>query len=255
MSRADAPIVIVGLGEMGAAFAHGLLRLGRKIVPVNRGDDPRAIDVDPELVLVAVGEDDLAGALEGLPAAWRGHVGLLQNELSPADWETHGIVDPTVAIVWFEKKRSKPLNVVLPTVVAGPRAQLLADAVTALALPAEVVGRERLAYELVKKNLYILTANVAGLVTGGTVSELWRAHRALAHDVARDVLAIEAWRLGAPLPEAELVAAMVEAFEADPTHQATGRSAPARLARALARADTAGLAVPALRAIAASRGG
>lgn len=48
-----------------------------------------------------------------------------------------------------------------------------------------------------------------------------------------------------------LIAGMLEAFDADPTHACAGRSAPARLERALAHADAFGLAVPTLRALAA----
>jgi len=43
---------------------------------------------------------------------------------------------------------------------------------------------------------------------------------------------------------------MLEAFDGDPEHGCTGRSAPARLARAIRQADAAGLAVPRLREIA-----
>ena len=42
---------------------------------------------------------------------------------------------------------------------------------------------------------------------------------------------------------------MLEAFAGDPEHRCMGRSAPARLARALKQADEAGLPVPTLRAI------
>ena len=49
----------------------------------------------------------------------------------------------------------------------------------------------------------------------------------------------------------ELIAAMLKAFAGDPDHGCMGRSAPARLARALQQADAAGLAIPRLRAIAA----
>jgi len=247
------PIVIVGLGEMGSAFAHGWLRGGHTIVPVNRGDDPGALDVEPELVLVAVGERELDDVLAALPAAWRDRAVLLQNELLPVDWERHGLTDPTVAVVWFEKKRSKPLNVVLPTVVFGPHAPLVVDAITALRLPAEVGDPSRRLFELVKKNLYILTANIAGMVTGGTVAELWRTHTPIAEDVAREVLAIQAWRAQAELDEDALVKAMGEAFEADPGHACTGRSAPARLERALAHAEEARIDVPTLSEIAALR--
>ncbi|MCB9596704.1 MAG: hypothetical protein H6719_28525 [Sandaracinaceae bacterium] len=247
------PIVIVGLGEMGAAFAHGWLRQGHTVVPVNRGDDPRSVEVDPALVLVAVGERALDGVLSGLPDAWRDRVALLQNELLPTDWERHALVDPTIAAVWFEKKRSKPLNVVLPTVVAGPHAALVVSAVTALQLPAEAIAADRLLFELVKKNLYILTANIAGLVVGGTVSDLWRSHKGLARDVALEVLALQAWRAKETLPEEALIDAMVEAFHADPNHLCTGRSAAPRLDRALAQATEASIDVPTLRSIAERR--
>ena len=48
----------------------------------------------------------------------------------------------------------------------------------------------------------------------------------------------------------KLIAGMLEAFDGDPEHDCTGRSAPARLARAIRHADEFGLAVPALRALA-----
>jgi hypothetical protein len=44
----------------------------------------------------------------------------------------------------------------------------------------------------------------------------------------------------------------VEAFEGDPQHKCMGRSAPARLQRALELADAAGIAAPTLRRIAAT---
>jgi len=43
---------------------------------------------------------------------------------------------------------------------------------------------------------------------------------------------------------------MLQAFDGDPDHGCMGRSAPARLARALQQANEAGLAVPKLRQIA-----
>jgi hypothetical protein len=48
---------------------------------------------------------------------------------------------------------------------------------------------------------------------------------------------------------------MVEAIAADPEHLCTGRSAPARLARAIEHAYAAGLPAPILRAIADAQGG
>jgi len=47
-----------------------------------------------------------------------------------------------------------------------------------------------------------------------------------------------------------LIAGMLEAFDGDPKHDCTGRSAPARRARAISHANEFGLAVPALRSLA-----
>ena len=129
-----------------------------------------------------------------------------------------------------------PPKVIRPTVVGGPNAQLLADALGAVDVPANVVGDAELLQALVAKNLYIGVANIAGLVAGpeATVSSLWENHRQLAEDVAADVLDIQAHLTGASLDRAALIADMVAAFEADPAHRAMGRSAPQRLERALA---------------------
>jgi hypothetical protein len=48
----------------------------------------------------------------------------------------------------------------------------------------------------------------------------------------------------------KLITGMLEAFDGDPEHGCTGRSAPARLARALQHADAFKLGVPTLRSLA-----
>jgi hypothetical protein len=60
---------------------------------------------------------------------------------------------------------------------------------------------------------------------------------------------IQDWLSGVQHDRAKLVAGMLEAFAGAPQHGCTGRSAPARLARALQHADAGGLAVPTLRAL------
>lgn len=249
------PVVVVGLGQMGGTFAHGLLRSGHTVQPLTRGMDPAVVAEalpSPALALLAVGEGELDRLLETVP--WRDRLALLQNELLPIDWERHGVVEPTVAIVWFEKKKDTPIRVVLPTVVHGPGAPLLLAALSALEIPARAIEREALLFELVRKNLYILTSNIAGLEVGGTVEELVARHRGLAEDVASELLTIQAWRAGTTLPEEALIRGMLEAFDAEPTHRCTGRSAPARLRRALEHADQAGITAPNLARIAARHG-
>lgn len=244
-------IGIVGVGQLGGAIGQGLLQLGRPVLPVLRGDPLDALEAhDPELVLVAVGEKDLDAVLSALPVPLRDRVALLQNELLPPDWERHGVIDPTVAVVWFEKKRGRAAVAVRTTRVAGPHAELIARAIQAIDLPARVIPAADLAFELVRKDVYILGSNLAGLaVGGGTTGDLCERHRARATAIVLDVMAIEEARLGVPLPRESLLECAFTDFAKDPGHAAMGRSAPERLARALARADAAGLAVPALRAL------
>jgi ketopantoate reductase len=248
------PVVIVGMGEMAGVFARGFLRLGHPVFPVTRETSLTTMAGElptPAMVLVAVAENDLHPVLEQLPSLWQERIVLLQNELLPRDWRAHDLVDPTVISVWFEKKKGQDYKVLIPSPVFGPQAQLIANALNAIDIPCNVLDKaEDLEYELVRKNVYILTTNIAGLVAGGTVSELWKNHEQLARDVANDVMDIQAYLTNANHVNRErLINGMLEAFDGDPDHGCMGRSAPARLARALEIADQAGLEVKTLRAI------
>jgi hypothetical protein len=242
-------ITLVGVGEIGAVFSHALLRTGHTIRPVLRSTSmAAAMDLDPEpsLVLVTVGEDDLHPVLDELPPEWRSRVGLIQNELLPRDWDRHGIRQPTVAVVWFEKKPGRATRVLIPTPVAGPKAEGLVEALMAIDIPATHIGDHALIGELVAKNLYILTANIGGMRTGGTVTELWNDQHAFASAVASEVLDIQDWLVGSSVDRDAAVAGMVSAIDGDPAHGTTGRSAPRRLERAIGQAREAGIATPVL---------
>lgn len=246
------PIIIIGLGEMGSVFARAFLGAGHPVYPVLRAtgrDAALASSPDPALALVAVAEDDIHPVLGELPAAWKDHVGLLQNELLPRDWAAHGIEDPTVAVVWFEKKPGQHIKVIVPTLVGGPAAGLVVAALGTIGIPAEQIGPDELDGELVQKNLYILTANIAGMVTGGTVGEMWERHRPLAEIVAGEVLDVQEWLVGKSVDRSRMMSRLGDLIAADPDHGAMGRTAPKRLARALAFADEAGIDVPQLEAI------
>lgn len=250
------PVVLIGIGEVGGVFARGLLRLGHPVHPVTRTtplQEVAAAVPQPALALVAVAEGDLAGVLRDLPAPWRDRAGLLQNELLPDDWR--GLREPTVISVWFEKKRGQDVKVILPSPVFGPRAGLLAAALAAVDVPTRVLpDADALRFELVVKNLYILTTNIAGLRTGGTVGELWDRHADFAGGVAEDVVVLQEALTGRRFDRGALIDGMLAAFRGDPAHQCTGRSAPARLERALARAASLGLRLPVLEEIARERG-
>jgi ketopantoate reductase len=253
------PVVVIGIGEMGGVFARGLLRIGHPVYPVTRGTDLDEVAVelpDPELVLVAVAENDLHTVLKQLPPAWHSGVALLQNELLPRDWEQHGLQQPTVISVWFEKKPGQDAKVLIPSPVYGPHADILQASLGAIGIPACVLkSKSELLFELVVKNVYIVTTNCAGLVTGGSVSKLWSDHRELAEAVAREVISIQETLAHCSLDADALITGMLAAFAGDPDHKCMGRSAPARLSRALQQAAAAGLAVPRLREIAARESG
>ena len=247
--------VVIGLGEMGGVFSRALLRSGHIVVPVTRETDVAAAAAEhpnPEIALITVGEADLGGVLSALPESWKDRAGMLQNELLPRDWQAAGIKDPTVAVVWFEKKPGQDVKVIIPSPIGGPYASRLVAALASVGIPAlEAADESELTDELVSKNLYILTANIGGLVTGGTVDELWNGNRDFAAAVAGEVLDIQEWLVGRELDRDRHIAGMEEAIAGDPDHKATGRSAPARLARALEHAADAGLDVPKLQEIAA----
>lgn len=251
------PLVIIGIGEIGGVFARGLLRSGYPLIPVNRHDkiDQIAAEYpDPEAVILTVAENDLYQEFVSMPRQWRDRLCLVQNELLPRDWQEHDIQSPTVISVWFEKKPGMDVKIVVASPVYGPHSDLLSEALQSLAIPVvKLDSEESLLFELVRKNLYILTTNIAGLVTGGNVTELWQNHRTLAIEVAEDVLQLQSWLTGEKLDNKQLIASMLVAFDGDPEHKCTGRSAAARLQRALQLADDANLELHTLRRIQAEQ--
>ncbi len=251
-----APVVVIGVGEIGGVLARGFLRLGYPVYPVNRAtpiEEVAAAVPAPALALVAVAEGDLAPVLRDLPATWRDRVGLVQNELLPKDWA--GFPSPTVISVWFEKKPGRDAKVIIPSPVHGPGARLLADALAGVRIPARVLqSDDELLFELVVKNVYILTTNIAGLRTGGTVGELWDRHRDFAGEVAAEVIDLQEALTGRRFDRTALMQSVLTAFQGDPDHQCMGRSAPARLARALQQAAAHGLVLPVLEEIRREQG-
>lgn len=246
-------VIIVGMGEMAGVFARGFLRAGYPVYPVTRKMDmqQQAEQIaNPELVLVAVAENDLQPVLQNLPDAWKDRLALLQNELLPHDWQQHQL-EPTVISVWFEKKKGQDFKVLIPSPVHGDKASILLEALGAINIAARKLNSpDELLFELVVKNVYILTTNIAGLKTGGTVSELWQKHQPLAKAVAAEIIELQQKLTGQSFEQEKLIDAMLQAFDGDPDHNCMGRSAPARLARALKLAQQYQLQLPTLQQIA-----
>lgn len=246
-------IVVVGLGEMGSVFARGFLRTGYTVHPVVRGVEMQTVADDvpqPELVLIAVGEADLHEQLRKVPDVWKDKLVLLQNELLPRDWQQHNL-EPTVISVWFEKKKGMDSKVIIPSPVYGKHAPQVADALASIDIATTVLDDEAaLLHELVVKNVYILTTNIAGLEVGGNVGQLWDEHRDVANAVATDVIRLQEALSGKTLDHQALIDSMAKAFEGDREHMCMGRSAAVRLQRALMLAKQNDLTLPMLERIA-----
>lgn len=247
------PVVIVGIGELGSVFARAFLKNGSPVYPATRETDMSVIAEqvpDPEFVLVAVGEKELPQVLTGMPGQWRDKVGMLQNELLPYIWEACGIQRPTVISVWFEKKRGQDYNVFIPSPVYGPHAGLVSDALRQLDIPCRLlVDENELLFALVVKNVYVLTINIAGLKTGGTVGALWSEHNDLARLVANEVIDLQERLTGVSFDREALTDGMAAGIEGEPGHHCCGRSSPHRLARVMALAELNGIDIPAIRDI------
>ena len=248
------PIIVIGLGELGSVFARGFLKLGYPVQAINRTMSMQTVAQsipNPTAILVSVGEADLAQTLANLPQVWKNNVILLQNELLPRDWHAANIEEPTVISVWFEKKKGMDSKIVIPSPIYGKHAKLICYALSTLDLPSFILdSEEALLYELVRKNLYILTTNIAGLEVGGNVEQLAQQHSDLMQAVADNVLDIQDWLTETKNDRTHLMKGLIDAFNGDPQHGCMGRSAPARLARAIQMADQAKLSVPKLREIA-----
>lgn len=251
MSKA---IAIIGVGEVGGVFARGFLKAGYSVHPVNRSlslEEAQKQYADVEAVVVGVGEKDLKSILQSIPEQWKDKLILLQNELLPKDWQECDIENPTVISVWFEKKQPKDYKVIIPSPVYGLKAGLVKEALDSIKVDCRVLNSEdELLEELVLKNLYILTTNISGLEVGGNVGELWNQHQDFARAVASDVLDIQQWLTKKELNRNSLIEGMVKAFDGDLEHKCMGRSAPARLERAITLAKEANLEVEKLQSIA-----
>jgi hypothetical protein len=247
-------VILIGMGEMGGVFARGFLKDGYAVIPVLKKtnmEDVARRHSDPRVVVVAVGEAAFQNVISDLPVGWKDRLLFLQNELLPRDWVGLGIKDPTVISVWFEKKYPMDYKEIIPSPVFGSAAEYVESALGCLGLHCERLSSEdELLFELIAKNLYILTVNIAGIRVGGTVDELWENHEPLARAVGNDILDIQFALCGRKLDREGLFQRMQEAFRGDPAHQCKGRSAPERLKRALQQAESYGLTVSTLKSIA-----
>ncbi|SFV86779.1 hypothetical protein MNB_SUP05-SYMBIONT-4-1048 [hydrothermal vent metagenome] len=248
------PIIVLGIGELGSVFARAFLKNNYPVYPITRATDIDELhtSINPEFILVCTGEGDLQSALKSIPDKWKDRVAMMQNELLPRDWTTHDFINPTVISVWFEKKKGIDSKVLISSPAYGKKAQILVDSLALIDIPAHILNtKDELLFELVLKNLYILTTNIAGLLIekNATVDDLRNQHLDLMRHVSNDILTLQTQLTGQTFDAQKLEQGMIKAFQGDLTHKCMGRSAPARLKRTLELAKSFNLPVPTLENI------
>jgi ketopantoate reductase len=246
-------LVIVGIGELGKLLGAGALRAGVRVTPVTRAQ--KLEDVLAQLaadtpILVSVGEEALDPVLAALKAARRQRIALLQNELFPSRYRAYGL-SPSVLVPWILQKRGLPTIVARPSPLFGPLADLFAQIFDALSLPHVCAHDDaELAQALVDKYTFILTINALGVSADRTLGMWLQEAPALVWDICDEAARLGQVLVEAPIDAARARLACEQGMHALAQIPARGRSAPARVARALAHAQRFDLTLPTIARIA-----
>lgn len=219
--------VVIGMGQLGRLFGGAALACGYQTTPVLR-DAPVDVTTLRGPVLVTVGEKALPEVLASIPSQRRDDVILVQNELFPDAW---GNARPTVAVVWSNVKKGRPVEVGRATHVFGSYAQFVRELHNALEVPCvELRSFMELEQELVAKYAFILGVNALGLEEPRTIGEWLDADPARVDAVLAQTIALGEAQVGhACAGAAPIARAAMEALRAMP---AAGRTARERLTRA-----------------------
>jgi hypothetical protein len=242
-------LLLWGVGELGRFLGGAALRANMRVTPITRATQPEnafsQLPSDTPL-LIAVGEAELDAVLARVPEGRKGAVILLQNELFPAHWQAHQ-VQPTVLVPWLLKKRGEPELVGRATRVFGVHARLVEELHQILGIACEPLpDAQALRQALVEKYTFILTINALGLVRDLKLGE-WRIQDPeRVEKLARESARLGAARAESSIDEAACVASTFEAMERMASIAARGRTAGARVARALDEANKHGLVLPEL---------
>lgn len=250
MDKPPSDLVVYGVGQLGQLFAGGALRLGLRVLPVVRETDRAAVfeGLPPRTpVLLSVPEDALEQAVHDVPGDRHGDVMLVQNELFPKRWHALGLDSPTVLVVWLSKKKGRPVEVARPTFAFGRHARLAVEMHRALDLPAQILEDEvALHQELVSKFSFILAINALGVVENLTLGAWLEKDRARVMALADEARLLAEAHLGASVDAEYVELAVVEAMTALHDYPARGRTARARVERAVRDAAAYGLSLPRL---------
>jgi hypothetical protein len=246
-------VVIYGVGELGKLLASAALRRGIRVTPITRTSRPDEIltQIAAETpLIISVGENDLPQVLASVPSARRSGVILLQNELFPSAWQTHGFT-PSVFVPWVLQKRGLPTQSARTSPIFGAHAALLAELLDALALPHVTLHDEtELTQALVDKYVFILAINALGLAVDRTLGMWLQENPTQVWDICEEACVLGEALAGRPIDRAQAHAAAEEGMRGLAQVPARGRTAGERVARALGHAKRLNLRLPHLARIA-----
>lgn len=248
------PVIVVGLGELGSWFAHGLLRAGHPVIPVTRSmsfsQEQRGRAPGTPL-LVAVPEAQLPAVLAQVEPDRRGDVMLVQNATFRGDALLQGWPDVTWAMVWTLRKKGMPQLVGQPTVLWGPHAETLRDAQQQVGMPTLVAGSSlELDQWLATKFAFILTISAMSLAGATTLGDAMDRHSDAVEAWIMEGLALASVRLDDLLPVEPARQRIREGLHNMRAMPTGGRAAAGRIVAALELAGAHGIDAPALRRLA-----
>ena len=247
-------MLVFGAGQLGQLYAAGALRLGIRVWPLTRqmdADQTMAAFPDGHPILLGVAEASFADALRKIPDSRRQDVVLVQNELFPAQLAEWGLDKATVLTVWLSKKKGRPIEVARTSSAYGRHAALFHRMHQALELPSTVLtSAEELHTDIAAKFTFILTINALGLVENLSLGQWLEKDHTQVSRLIDEARALAQMHLQANVDAAQTRQRVMEAMEGLHDYPAKGRSAKARLSKALDDAARFELDLPCLRQIA-----
>lgn len=247
-------VIVVGLGELGSWFAHGLLRAGHPVIPVTRAmslaQEQRGRAAGTPL-LVAVPEAQLPDVLAQVEPDRRGDVILVQNATFRGDALRRGWPEVSWAMVWTLRKKGLPQLVGQPTVLWGVHAALLQGAQQQVGMPT-LVAESSLELDrwLATKFAFILTISAMSLAGATSLGDAMDRQSGAVEAWIMEGLALASVRVDCLLPVEPARQRILEGLRQMHDMPTGGRAAAGRIVAALERAALHGVDAPELRQLA-----
>ena len=247
-------VIVVGLGELGSWFAHGLLRAGHPVIPVTRtmslAQEQRGRAAGTP-VLVAVPEAQLPDVLAQVEPDRRGDVILVQNATFRGDALLRGWPEVSWAMVWTLRKKGLPQLVGQPTVLWGVHAAMLQGAQQQVGMPT-LMAESSLELDrwLAAKFAFILAISAMSLAGVTSLQDALDRHRDTVDAWIMEGLALASVRLDDLLPVEPARQRILEGLHHMRDMPTGGRAAAARIVAALDLAALHGVDAPLLRQLA-----